>query len=308
MGRFSVVAGFIAVCSACNVLIDAEPQQCQVDRDCRSKGGEFASTSCVDGYCVEVEEQQQPVKAAKCSKDAECDASEACIEKQCTSRWECVDDKGTTPNPKAVKQTLLVTDILAAPMPNVPAKLCRAVDTSCDSPDAELVSDAQGLFHFELARGFTGYLEVTMEPFFPILYYFPPVLDANTPLPPLALTPVQLIQGLGGAVGAVPDDERGHILLTVLSCMGPAPGVSFSAPKADDKTITYYVQGGIPSQDFDATTSEGSGGFLNFPPGNAVVKLSSGKAGELTALSLTVRAGHITSVAFNPGDLEAGSL
>lgn len=308
MGRYSVVAGLIAVCSACNVLIDAEPQQCQLDRDCRSRGGAFASSACVDGYCVEVEEQQLPAQPAKCSKDSECDASEACVEKKCVSRWECIEDTPAAPNEKVIEQSLLVTNVLAEPMPGVPAKLCRAVDPSCSAPDAQLVSDAQGLFHLKLPRGFTGYLEVTQEPFFPILYYFPPVLDSKTALVPLALTPVQLIQGLGGAVGAAPDDERGHILLTILSCLGGAPGVAFSAPKADDQTITYYVQGGIPSGDFDATTSEGSGGFLNFPPGNVVVKLRSGKAGELAALSLTVRAGYITSVAFNPGGLEVGSL
>ncbi len=301
MGHYYVVGGLLAVCSACSVLIDAEPQQCEVDDDCTVRGGDFSSSECVDGYCSMVEEDIRPA-VGSCSKDPDCDVSEACVEKKCESRWQCIDDAPASAADGPIQASLLVSNF-GEPMPNVPARACRSADPNCSSPVAEVTSDATGRLNLSLPDGFTGYLEVVVEPFFPVLYYFPSPLLSDTPLPALSLTPREVIQGLGLAVGAQPDPERGHILMSVTGCEGPAPGVNLSAPKADDETIPYYVLDGIPSADLDATTAAGSGGFLNFPPGNAVVKLASGKAGELVSLSLTVRQGFITSVSFNPASV-----
>jgi hypothetical protein len=306
--RSFFAASVIVLGSACSVLIDSEPKQCAVDDDCVSRGGAFDETACVDGYCTVVDrevlsaepgasEESEPVI---CKEDADCDAAEACIEKKCESRWACIDDEPAASTHQQIELTILVSTSFGDPMPGVAGKACRSIDPSCGSPVLEVTSDETGLFHLTLPADFTGYMEVVVEPFFPVLYYFPTALHSGMSLPAINLTPAELIQGLGLAVGAAPDPERGHVLVALQSCLGTAPGVHLNAPKADEKTITYYVQGGIPSADRDVTTDEGSGGFLNFPPGNAVVELGAGSLDELGSLSLTVRPGYITNLAFGP--------
>lgn len=300
-----VAVGSLLACSACTVFIDAEPQQCQADTDCTARGGEFKRTECDEGYCSPAEpEVVQTIAPAEpddsCTKETDCDLSESCVEKECVSRWACVSEEPVAPSTEAIEVSVLVATSFGEAMPGVPGKACRSIDPSCGSPVLEATTDASGLFHLTLPAGFTGYLEVVYEPFFPVLYYFPAPLQAGTMLPVLNLTPAELIAGLGLAVGAAPDPERGHVLLSLKSCLGAAPGVHLSAPKADDKTITYYVQGGIPSADRDATTEDGSGGFLNFLPGNAAIELSAGAIESLGSLSLTVRPGYITAVSFDP--------
>lgn len=303
MGRYSLALGLLALCSACNLLIDAEPQQCEVTEDCTARGAEFSASECLEGFCTEVEQEVRPASGS-CSKDSECDASETCSAKKCVSRWACVEAEPESESTGDIAVSVVVASSFGEPVPQVRGKVCRALDPTCSTPIAEVESDANGLFHLQLPQGFTGYIEVVHEPFFPILYYFPTPLDAQTPLENLSLTPIQVIQGLAAAVGAEPDPERGHIILAVTSCLGAAPGVHLTAPKADGAAIPYYVLNGIPSPDLKATVEEGSGGYLNFPPGNAVLVLSSGKEEELASLSLTVRAGFITSVAYNPARLQ----
>lgn len=302
------VAAMWLGCSACSVLIDSEPQQCKIDDDCTERGGAFARTECVDGYCTAVERTELPSQPEQptCKDDGDCDASEACIEKKCQSRWACIEKASTQTDKKAIEVSLPVATSFGDPMPGVVGKVCRSIDPSCSSPVAEVTSDETGVFHITVPGDFTGYMDVVVEPFFPMLYYFPTPLTSGASLPPLNLTPAELVYGLGAAVGAVPDPERGHVLLSVISCLGTAPGVHLKAPKADKNTIPYYVQDGIPSADREVTTNEGSGGFLNFPPGNAVVDLSAGSISKLGSLSLTVRAGYLTNLAFGPKGADWG--
>lgn len=300
-----VAAGVLVLCSACSVLIDSEPKQCNVVSDCTSRGRAFEKTDCVDGYCTVVQQVVQPQvtpepETTTCKEDADCDEAEACIDKVCESRWACLGEKPPATSRDEVELTILVATSFGDVMPGVSGKACRSIDPSCGSPVVEATSDENGLFHLSLPGDFTGYMEVAVEPFFPVLYYFPTSLRSGMSLPVLSLTPAELIQGLGLAVGAAPDPDRGHVLVSVQSCLGTAPGVHLNAPKADDETITYYVQGGIPSADREVTTEEGSGGFLNFPPGNAVVDLGAGSLDKLGSMSLTVRKGYITNLVFGP--------
>lgn len=312
MGRSEFVAASVLVlCSACSVLIDSEPQQCETRQDCAERGGAFEETECIDGYCTVVDQQVLPQEPGPvpgtCKKDEDCDAAEACVDKACVSRWECIDDSPATVDEEEVSVSVLVATSFGEPMPGILAKACRSIDTSCGSPVTEATSDASGVLHLTLPAGFTGYLEAVAEPFFPMLYYMPSPLRSGMSLPTLSLTPAEIIVGLGLAVGAAPDPERGHVLLSLQSCLGPAPGVHLNAPRADETTIAYYVQDGIPSADREVTTAEGSGGFLNFPPGNAVVDLSSGSLEELGSISLTVRPGYITSLTFGPSGADWGA-
>lgn len=315
MGRGQLVARqwvasvVMVLFSACSVLIDSEPQQCEQLEDCTERGSAFEQTECVDGYCTVIEREvfPQAPEQATCKEDADCDGSEACIEKKCESRWACVDGSPAASDDGALAISILVATSFGDPMPGVVGKACRSIDPSCSSPVLEAISDETGVFHLSLPADFTGYMEVVVEPFFPVLYYFPAPLRSGMSLPALNLTPAELIQGLGLAVGAAPNPERGHVLLSLQSCLGTAPGVHLSAPKADRDTIAYYVQGGIPSADRDVTTDEGSGGFLNFPPGNAVVELSAGSLDKLGSLSLTVRPGYITNVTFGPSGANWGT-
>jgi hypothetical protein len=161
--------------------------------------------------------------------------------------------------------------------------------------------------NFEVDTAFGGYLETNAEGFFPQLNFIPQQLRDGMILTPITLTPREIIAGLAGVVGAQPDPERGHIVLSVASCVGNAAGVRISAPRSDDKSILYYVNDGFPTADLEATTKDGSGGFLNFRTGNATVNLTTTGNLELSQMSLTVRSDTLSVVHFQPLELYESS-
>ena len=98
--------------------------------------------------------------------------------------------------------------------------------------------------------------------------------------------------------------------MTTQSCLGEAPNIVLVAPRADAQTIPYYVLDGVPAADLTATTEAGSGGFLNFPPGNATVSIETKSGDRLTTLSFVVRKGTISTVRFQPvsDEVSTGSM
>lgn len=290
----------------CSIVLDAEPAQCVTHDDCSARGQQFTDTECVDGFCERVAPESSPddEEDETCEKTSECAADEVCVDLTCIDRWECVSNPGEASSTSlSIKVNVPVSSIFGDPLPGTPAKLCRSVDPNCGTPAGMITSNEQSVYSIDLDETFTGYLEVSVEPFFPILYYLPTRLRDGMTLPNLTLSPTAVIAGLGMAVGAELNPERGHILIAAKTCLGDsADAVSFVAPRADANCIPYYVLDGVPSADLTETTANGSGGFLNFPPGNATVVLSTESQSELHTVSLTIRPNFITSVNFNPAE------
>jgi hypothetical protein len=282
----SVALCVLWLLSGCTAIADADREQCATDTDCETRGAGFSGSQCLDGYCQ--------VASAACPAD-----------QTCGDRWACLyDDDAPANTPSSV--IVPVRTVFGDPMPGVKARLCRSLDPECDQPEGEVSGDANGQLKVDLRDGFRGYLEITPEGFFPMLYFFPPNPATGSTLAGASLSPTQVIQGLGSAVGAMPNAERGHILLASRDCSGPAAGVSISAVRADNQAIEFYVLDSVPSADLTETTDSGSGGYLNFPPGTASLVLSDANTNEqLATVALIVRPNHISSVAFGPSDLSA---
>jgi hypothetical protein len=97
-------------------------------------------------------------------------------------------------------------------------------------------------------------------------------------------------------LGANLDPDRGHILLIAPDCSGsPQPGIAFSSPQADEKTVQFYMRDQVPLASVNDTSAEGDGGYLNFPSGIAAITARDVKTGlELATVSLHVRPGFIS--------------
>ena len=143
--------------SSCNLLYDFEQPQCEKDRDCAERGGEYATAQCVDGYCEAV-----------CEEDSECEPDFACEASQCTSRWECPAQQADSSSAMLHLNTV-VTSITGDPLPGIEVLLCANVDPDCEAPTARLQTDQSGGLEFEVTPNFGGYLQTALPGFFPQL-------------------------------------------------------------------------------------------------------------------------------------------
>lgn len=279
-----------AVCmQSCSFTLDFDAKQCTVDRDCRARGDAFDNAECIDGFCEE---------GPECREDNECPAG-PCDKGSCVDRWACLKDR-PSPATDTLTRIVPVTTVFGDPLPFVPVLLCNIVDTECTNPTASLMADEAGLLTLELEPDFVGYLDIKVDDFFPQMNFLPKLLAQETTLPAITLSPVPVIAGLAQAVGAAPDPERGHIVMSSASCLGEAPDVVLDAPRADEQSIPYYVLDGSPQSNLDATTKDGSGGYLNFRTGNATVTIETSHGQELATLSVIVRSSTISFIHFQP--------
>ena len=305
---------FIWGAPGCTVLADADRVQCSVKADCTRRGPAFADTRCEDHFCVAApsagdedstdgagdEDSTDGADnstagsppSTDCNDNRDCTGVNICVDKRCIDPFVC---EATPASDGAINVSVPVTDVLGNVLAGVPVRLCRNLDPQCQNPVSELVTDEQGVLSVELPAAFTGYLEFVLDPYFPQLQVLPATIEDGETLPPVTLSPTEVIYGLGLAVGAAPDPERGHIHFTILNCFGPARGVEIASNGADENSHEYYVLAGVPSRDLTETTAEGSAGFLNFPPGNTAVSLTASDTHkELGKLSFVVRPGFVT--------------
>jgi hypothetical protein len=274
---------------SCSFTLDFDEQQCTTNSDCRSRGDAFENSECVDGVCE---------AGPECRQDEDC-AGEPCVKGRCVDRWACLDDQ-PSPAREAIVRMVPVSTIFGDPLPRVPVLVCNIVDTECTAPVASLMTDDSGILTLELEPDFTGYLETKLDMFFPQMDFLPTLIADETSIVPITLSPAPVIAGLAQAVGAAPDPERGHIVMSSWSCLGEAPNVVLEAPRADAQTIPYYVLNGVPSADLEATTEDGSGGYLNFQPGNATVNINTKNGDRLMTLSVVVRRSTISIIHVQP--------
>lgn len=284
--------------TSCSLVLDFEETQCTSDSECTSRGSEFANTECIAGYCAETPE---------CTKNSECTDGE-CVEGKCSGRWDCLEEEIPDATQKTVELEVTVSVLFGGPLANGPVTLCLTADPDCAQPVQTLTTDEDGLLKFEIDPTMRVYLEFKDLPdIFPQMAFLPADLQKDTVLGDITLEPVIAIQGLASAVGAAADPERGHLLFQVKSCLGAAPNVTFSSTKADDETVTFFVNESVPASDLDSTGDEGSGGFLNFPPGNANISIETDEGTKIETLGVIVRPGTITTVDYSPPSLLAGA-
>ncbi len=230
--------------------------------------------------------------------------------------WECLNGPVLWPSPPPVGTiTFSVTFVdfsSEEPFVGAVVKACDKLDLACSSPLAQSTTDASGLVSLAVPpglNGFDGYLDVTGgsvsgtgDSTYPSIWYPVPFVVADGWRGRTLLLSAGEFAGLTQATDTTLDPTRGHIAVNAVDCaFGPAAGVSFSLPAADQSTVGYYLVGGAPATNATATDSSGIGVFVNVPttaPARLVVVTAfSGAAGGKSMGSLTfiVRPGTLTT-------------
>jgi hypothetical protein len=271
---FLCLAAFSMAATACSLAVESDRVQCRADTDCSSRGPEFA------GYV--------------CSSALVCEPDPT---------WACLDEKAidSTPTDK-VHVKLTTIDLLSQrPIPGVRLTLCAKLDANCSQSIGVFESDQSGGIDVEMPAGFDGYFQTEGEGLYPMLF-FPPntrVQRAPGALPMVAKSFFgTMFSGVGGPVS----DTRTVVMTTALDCQGkPAPGLVLSTPQADDKTVGYVIQGGLPSRTAATTDTSGAGGFVNINPGTVVISSTMAANNRLVGtVAVQTRPGYITMVLVMP--------
>lgn len=286
---------------AAGPCVGPECPECTTDDDCVRRG--IAGGTCADSICWKLEQQ--------CSSDAECAQrgpeyeGGRCLASTCrpNPRWRC--EREPPPDGAAMRTlSVLVRDSLSLDaLTGVRALACHKLDLQCAAPIAEATTNAQGDIVITVPGDFAGYLQVQHPRYFPAMYFLPAAYPANGRLQPFPLLPSGVIGDvLALALGSGLDARRGHMMLIAEDCSGEAlPAMAFKSPQQDMSTVQFYVQDLLPSTEAKQTAEAGNGGYLNFPPGTAMISVT-GVANNLrlATVSVVVRPGFISVAYIRP--------
>ena len=279
---------------------DLGSRECLVDADCDS----IKNARCVDTVCWSAD-NSHPCSANKdCAAfgpefvDGKC-ASSMCLP---NPRWRC-ERPGPRGMTDMVTLNVLVRDSLSLnAIPNVNVKVCQKLDVTCAVPVVQASTNKDGYLIVPVPAALAGYLQLEADTYLPALYFLPVVLPEDGMLDPFPLLGAAVTDGLALSLGSTLDKKRGHMMLIAEDCTGAAlAGVTFSSVSADKSTIQFYVRNLLPSTTVTETAEIGNGGYLNFPPGNAVIDLDMVKTKlHLTTVSVVVRPGFISVAYIRP--------
>jgi hypothetical protein len=160
-------------------------------------------------------------------------------------------------------------------------KACQPLDTECSSPVAEVEGVIAGeLAEMALPVGFAGYLQFQNPGTLSALHFLGRPLLEDTRGWDLTIADQTTVVGLGLATATAIDPTLGAMIVIARDCDAvPLEGVQFSN---SSEGVQFYIVNTFPTPEATQTTSQGSGGFVNVPPGRIVVS-------ELTPTSATIR-------------------
>jgi hypothetical protein len=274
--------------------------ECKADADCEQTKG--AGSKCVDRKCFAPEPQ--------CAADEDCAqkgpeyVGGRCADRQClpNPKWRC-EPIPMPPATETIELKLPVIDALQLSLiANVPVSACSKLDYTCAQPLATATTGMDGNAVLKVPANFAGYIQETERRDYTPGLYFVPVIPEDRVLRNFPLIQSTAIAGLALALGSALDPARGHIMLIAEDCMGNAlPGVAFSTPQADTKTVQFYVRDQVPTSSVKDTPPEGDGGYLNLPTGTIVITAKEVKTGiELATVTVLSRAGFISTLYIRP--------
>lgn len=226
--------------------------------------------------------------------------------------WSCLSDEDelgplvASPlgAPRLVKSLRVLSLATGEILAGVTVRACAQRDIDCAEPlTAAIPTDANGWVDLPLYEGFDGYLEITGDTIVSTaLFYADPLESASqADRTPLGLLEKELLPSLSGATGQVQDRNLGLVYLRTFDCQGDAaPGVTFTI---DKPAWQWYFVDGLPSSMAEETAADsGLGGFINVPPGIAVVNavLPGAERPIARPKSVLVRADWMTGLRFIP--------
>ena len=262
----------LALAAGCTSLVQSDRVQCSTDADCTRRGGEFASSICVAQLCA--------------------------------GPWSCLAHVvWPTATAGTVTATLTTTDLITGlPVPGVPARVCRKLDTTCAEPVlTDLVSDAAGQLGITVPQGFDGYVELSAAGAMRGSYFFNPPLTSDRLIPAVPILQATELTTFASLAGANLMAERGQLMVGAHSCLGqPAEGVRFSSVEGDASTVPFYMIKTIPSTKQLETDSSGWAGLLNLLPGSVTLTGHLATGQTIGTLSVFARAGEVTYTALVP--------
>lgn len=192
-------------------------------------------------------------------------------------------------------------------------KICAFSDPECTTPETQGTTDADGKVTLTIPagpQGLDGYVEISSPTIITTLgfYSYPDneVIYKDKLQEHFYMVMSPTVFGmLMDLSGVTMDTDRGHLIFSSDDCeLDTAMGFSAGVSTADQDTIAVYMLGGAPTQSITATSSEGTGGVINVPPGNATVTTTHEPTGtKIGELPVIFRKGAITSVILGPTPL-----
>jgi len=227
----------------------------------------------------------------------------SCLAEEASEAPGNVVPSSTPGSGRLVASLRLLSLLTGTAVPGTVVRACAQPDVDCASPlSDDLPVNESGWVDLPLYPGFDGYLEVRSETALPTIVFFarPLTLETSVDSVPFGLVEKDVLPSLSAATGTPQDPDLGVIWLRAFDCQGvSASGVSFSIDRASNP---YYFVGDLPSTTVEATAGSGLGGFVNVPPGVAVVGAEVRDRGLAlgAARSLLVRSGWMSGVRFVP--------
>jgi hypothetical protein len=177
------------------------------------------------------------------------------------------------------------------------------MDANCQSPIGKTYeSDQAGMIKVTMPVGFDGYFQTEGDGLYPMLFFPPSTRQQRAP-GKLPMVTTAFFDRMFSQVGGPVTADRTVIMTTALDCEGkPAGGVILTADVADDRTVGYTIQGGLPSRTASVTDGNyGAGGFVNIRPGNAVITSTMASTNQkIGMVGVQTRPGYITMVLVMP--------
>lgn len=302
---------------------------------CRSCIVERCATelqSCADDVACDeghrcLEGRIDPVSSTVCSERAP-EASlllaqtlAGCVSSTCLADcapdlpWSCVE-KYSWPTPSAAAVTVDLT-LLAFyqqnPLPQVEVSACDRRDAQCNPPFDRSITDDTGRTALQIPLiersaaglgldGFDGYFWLRGQSVIENLRFVgAPYFQATGRFEAIVLSREEVALS-ASLSGVTLDPARGIVVVAIRDCgLRRAAGVRFSLSTADSTTTPFYLVSGLPDPSTTETTLDGVGGFVNVPPGNAVVTAVLAATGrEIGKAAFFVRADALTDVIVVP--------